>query len=120
MPLYEYQCESCGHVFEVIQKFSDSPVETCPECGGKVQKMPSAPAIQFKGSGWYVTDYGKRGGGGNGREPAAREKDKKGEKPATASSEGSENAGSGAPQASKSDPSPSKSADSPPKSAEKA
>jgi putative FmdB family regulatory protein len=61
MPLYEYQCESCAHRFERIQKFSDPPVETCPQCGGAVRKLLSSPAIQFKGSGFYITDYGKSG-----------------------------------------------------------
>ena len=60
MPLYEYECEA-GHRFEVIQKFSDAPVEKCPTCGSKVRKLQSAPAFQFKGSGWYVTDYAKTG-----------------------------------------------------------
>lgn len=60
MPLYEYQCEKCGHRFEKIQKFSDRMVKKCPECGGKVEQMISAPAVQFKGSGWYVTDYAKK------------------------------------------------------------
>jgi putative FmdB family regulatory protein len=60
MPLYEYKCEACGHRFEKIQKFSDPPVETCPTCGGKVEKLLSSPAIQFKGSGWYITDYAKK------------------------------------------------------------
>jgi putative FmdB family regulatory protein len=117
MPLYEYQCESCGHIFEIIQKYSDPPIEACPECGGPVQKVPSAPAIQFKGTGWYVTDYGKRGGSGNGRETGAREKDKKGEKPASASSEqgGTDKSGS-----SESGSSSAKSGDSPAKSSEKA
>ncbi|HWB15259.1 MAG TPA: zinc ribbon domain-containing protein [Vicinamibacterales bacterium] len=62
MPLYEYQCDSCGARFERIQKFSDPPVETCPTCGGPVHKLVSSPAFQFKGTGWYVTDYGKSGG----------------------------------------------------------
>jgi putative FmdB family regulatory protein len=62
MPLYEYQCEKCGHRFEKIQKFSDKPVKKCPECGGKVEQVISAPAVQFKGSGWYVTDYAKKSG----------------------------------------------------------
>ena len=60
MPLYEYQCEACGHRFEVIQKFSDAPVETCPKYGGAVRKLQSSPAFQFKGSGWYVTDYARK------------------------------------------------------------
>jgi putative FmdB family regulatory protein len=61
MPLYEYQCEACGHRFEVIQKFSDAPVEACPRCSGVVRKLLSSPAIQFKGSGWYITDYARAG-----------------------------------------------------------
>jgi putative FmdB family regulatory protein len=60
MPLYEYECEKCGHRFEKIQKFSDKMVKKCPECGGKVEQMISAPAVQFKGSGWYVTDYANK------------------------------------------------------------
>ena len=58
MPLYEYQCKKCKHKFEKIQKFSDQPVKKCPECGGPVEKLLHAPAVQFKGTGWYVTDYG--------------------------------------------------------------
>ena len=61
MPLYEYECAACGHQFEVIRKFSDPPEDKCPNCGGPVHKLQSAPAFQFKGSGWYVTDYGKSG-----------------------------------------------------------
>jgi putative FmdB family regulatory protein len=60
MPLYEYQCKKCGHRFEKIQKFSDRMVKKCPDCGGPVEQMISAPAVQFKGSGWYVTDYAKK------------------------------------------------------------
>jgi putative FmdB family regulatory protein len=59
MPLYEYQCDACGHRFEKIQKFSDPNEDTCPKCGGTVQKLISSPAIQFKGSGFYITDYPK-------------------------------------------------------------
>ena len=63
MPLYEYQCESCHERFERIQKYSDPPVDVCPKCGkGPVTKLPSSPAIQFKGSGWYVTDYARKSG----------------------------------------------------------
>lgn len=64
MPLYEYECEACGQRFEVIQKFSDPPVELCRACGGPVHKLLSSPAIQFKGSGWYITDYARKGSGG--------------------------------------------------------
>ena len=59
MPIYEYECEKCGNRFEEIQKFSDPPIEKCPKCGGPVHKAQSAPAFQFKGTGWYVTDYAK-------------------------------------------------------------
>jgi putative FmdB family regulatory protein len=59
MPLYEYQCENCGDVFEVIQKFVDTPLTVHEKCGGKVHRLLSAPALMFKGSGWYVNDYAK-------------------------------------------------------------
>lgn len=61
MPLYEYECEKCGGRFEQIQKFSDPPVKKHQGCGGKVRKLLSPPAIQFKGTGWYVTDYARAG-----------------------------------------------------------
>ena len=60
MPLYEYVCEQCEYRFELIRKFSDPPLEVCPKCGGKVRKLMSSPAIQFKGTGWYITDYAKK------------------------------------------------------------
>ena len=86
MPLYEYECTACGHRFERIQKFSDAPIETCPVCGGAVQKLVSSPAFQFKGSGWYVTDYARKGSGGSGSSEGAsgdaKQKDATG-KPAT-------------------------------------
>jgi putative FmdB family regulatory protein len=63
MPLYEYQCKKCGHRFEKIQQFSDKPIKKCPKCSGPVEQLISAPAVQFKGSGWYVTDYAKKGSG---------------------------------------------------------
>jgi len=66
MPIYEYRCCDCGHQFELMQKFSDPPAETCPTCSGTVQKLISRSAFHLKGSGWYVTDYG-RNGGANGK-----------------------------------------------------
>jgi len=66
MPLYEYECESCHHRFEKIQKFSDPLVDVCPVCGGVVKKLFSSPAFQFKGTGWYVTDYAKKSGSDSG------------------------------------------------------
>jgi putative FmdB family regulatory protein len=74
MPLFEYECDSHGHRFEVIQKSSDSPLPACPICGGPVRKLPSSPAIQFKGAGWYVNDYGRKGAAGNTTEPPASRK----------------------------------------------
>jgi putative FmdB family regulatory protein len=89
VPLYEYQCKKCKHRFERIQKFSDPPARKCPECGGRVEQLLHAPAVQFKGSGWYVTDYAGKKPGGDGAgdkgdsagdkkedKPAAKEKDK--------------------------------------------
>src|SRR4029450_707481 len=78
MPLYEYQCETCAHRFEVIQKFSDAPIAVCPKCGGPVVKLLSSPAIQFKGSGWYITDYARQGADKGGDDKGG---DKKTEKP---------------------------------------
>ena len=60
MPTYEYKCEECEKVFDVLQKLNSDPVETCIDCGGKVEKLISASSFQFKGSGWYVTDYKKK------------------------------------------------------------
>ena len=68
MPIYEYECEKCGHRFEKIQKYSDAPLESCEKCGGPVHKMQSAPAFQLKGTGWYVTDYAKSGKAAGGED----------------------------------------------------
>ena len=70
MPLYEYQCKKCGR-FETLQKFSDAPLAACPTCGEAVERLVSAPAFQFKGTGWYVTDYGKSGSDAVGSKDAA-------------------------------------------------
>ena len=65
MPLYEYECRKCHHRFEIIQTLSEKPVRRCPKCRtGTVQKLVSSPAVHFKGSGWYVTDYGRKGKAG--------------------------------------------------------
>jgi len=69
MPLYEYECEAeNGRRFEVIQKFSDAILTVCPTCGGPVRKLISSPAIQFKGSGFYITDYARKSGTDAGKE----------------------------------------------------
>jgi putative FmdB family regulatory protein len=64
MPVYEYECQKCGVRFEEMHKFSDPPVKKHNGCGGRVKKLLSAPAFQFKGSGWYITDYARKGNGG--------------------------------------------------------
>ena len=71
MPLYEYECEACGHRFERIQRFSDAPLDQCPKCGGPLHKLQSAPAFHLKGSGWYITDYARKDSGSTGAESKA-------------------------------------------------
>jgi putative FmdB family regulatory protein len=90
MPLYEYVCGACGHRFEQIRKFSDSPLEVCPNCGErKLHKLVSSPAIQFKGSGWYINDYAKKGATDpSTTAPAAKSDDKSSDKSSSESSEG--------------------------------
>lgn len=62
MPIYEYECQACGHRTEVLQGFRDEPRSECDECSGELKRLVSAPAVQFKGTGWYVTDYAGRKG----------------------------------------------------------
>ena len=78
MPIYEYQCRRCEHRFELIQKFSDKPRKRCPECSGTVDRLISPPAIRFKGSGWYVTDYANKKS--NEEDKKSNEEDKKSNK----------------------------------------
>ena len=100
MPLYEYECKKCHHRFEKIQKFSDRMVKKCPDCGGPVEQMISAPAVQFKGSGWYVTDYAKKssaqssadGSGADGSGKDSKKEDKS--RSESSSKEGSSKEGS--------------------------
>jgi putative FmdB family regulatory protein len=75
MPLYEYQCKKCHHRFEKIQKFSDPRLKKCPECSGPLEQLISAPAVQFKGSGWYVTDYAKKPGSSSSSDGEAGKSD---------------------------------------------
>jgi len=90
VPLYEYQCKKCRHRFEKIQLFSDKPIRKCPECGGAVEKLLSASAVQFKGTGWYATDYAKKSSpsatSSDGGDPSSKSAD---------SGEGSKSADSG-------------------------
>jgi putative FmdB family regulatory protein len=101
VPLYEYQCANDG-TFERMQKFSDPPLTECPKCGGPVEKLLSAPAIQFKGTGWYITDYARKSSGGESgqkddkskataetKEPASAAKDSSSASATTSASTGS-------------------------------
>ena len=96
MPLYEYRCQDCGETIEVIQKFSDSPLSKCEDCGGALERLLSPSAIQFKGSGWYVTDYGKNSRKGSTPNSSSA---KTGEKKTTSASDSKSGSG-----AEKSDP----------------
>jgi putative FmdB family regulatory protein len=107
MPLYEYECRSCGKRIEVLQRFEEAPLTVCPTCGGDLKKLFSAPAVQFKGTGWYVTDYGGKGasgadGKGSGKTEAKAEgaadsgKTEKKETPAPAAKSETKSAGKAA------------------------
>lgn len=103
MPIYEYQCRKCKNTTEVIQKITDKPLTKCRECGGRLEKLISSPAIQFKGTGWYVTDYARKGekaDGGDGKKaeseaPAAGATEKKEDKAKTEKSESGDKKSSG-------------------------
>lgn len=71
MPLYEYRCTKCSHRFDKIQKFNDEPETVCPKCGGELQRPLTAPALQFKGSGWYVSDYAAKPAAGSAEKISA-------------------------------------------------
>ena len=91
MPIYEFQCKKCRHRFEKIQSFSAKMPKKCPECGGALEQLQHAPAIHFKGAGWYVTDYAKKSGGGEGKgesAPAESKPDSKTESKPEAAAEG--------------------------------
>jgi putative FmdB family regulatory protein len=107
MPLYEYECTACAHRFERIQKFSDPLVDVCPKCGGAVRKLISSPAIQFKGSGWYITDYAKKSGSvesSSSSSSKAEGGDKSGDKGGDKNSEGAGKSSDASSSASESKP----------------
>ncbi|HQQ76500.1 MAG TPA: zinc ribbon domain-containing protein, partial [Thermoanaerobaculia bacterium] len=97
MPLYEYECAKCGERIEVIRSFSDPPLVVCPECGGALTKLLSSPAFQFKGSGFYLTDYGKSGSAGDRAGEKSEEKKEKDKDKEKSSSKGEEGKTSSAP-----------------------
>ncbi|MCP3959745.1 MAG: zinc ribbon domain-containing protein [bacterium] len=109
MPIYEYKCLSCDTQSEVMQRISEPPLETCEDCGGELKKLISAPAFQFKGSGWYVTDYAGKGGD-NGKEgkdkgsksSESKTKESKSDSSGSSSSDSSSSSSSGSSSKSKS------------------
>jgi putative FmdB family regulatory protein len=111
LPLYEYQCKTCHSLTERIQKFSDPPLTVCPHCGGELEQLISAPAVRFKGSGWYVTDYAKgssKGGDKSGNGSGAASSEGKGDESKSAgTSSGSEKGSTGSSSASEKGSSPS-------------
>jgi putative FmdB family regulatory protein len=94
MPIYEYKCNSCGEKFERIEKFSDAPLETHEDCGGAVERLLSAPALQFKGTGWYVTDYARSNGSGSSKSESAKETKSESKSDSSSSSSKSSDSGS--------------------------
>jgi putative FmdB family regulatory protein len=107
VPIYEYQCDACGTSFEVLQRMSDDPLQTCEKCGGRLHKVLHPVAIHFKGSGFYTTDYGK----GSGRRPGSREGASEGS--SEGSSEAAEGAASGGAEKAADKPSAKPGADGP-------
>ena len=100
MPLYEYECDACGRRFEVIRKFSESELDACALCGkGPVRRLLSSPAIQFKGSGWYVTDYASKGKSGGESATGPKNDSKKTDAGSTETSSAKTDSGSTAPSA---------------------
>lgn len=95
MPLYEYKCDNCGDVFELIQRFSDTPLSTHEKCGGgPVHRLLSAPALHFKGTGWYITDYAKSGSSSPDKAEKSDKSEKNGPGKAAAESKSSSSSGS--------------------------
>src|SRR5438093_10775276 len=109
MPIYEYRCLSCGAVREVLQRINDKPLKKCPACSGTLEKLISRTSFQLKGSGWYVTDYGRKGSTGEAGGSSSKDSSSSESSEAKSSSEKSESAaGSGASDGTSSAASPSK------------
>lgn len=107
MPLYPYRCTKCGHRFEKIQSFNSEPETVCPKCGGALERPLTAPGLQFKGAGWYVTDYASKGSGSGVN--ASESKAPAESKPSSASTDSSSNSSSGSTSSTPSTPSSSES-----------
>src|SRR5271170_6335657 len=108
MPLYEYECKKCHHRFERIQTFAARHTKKCPECGGPIEQMISAPAVQFKGSGWYVTDYPKKSSGSAASSDSSSKSESKSESKADSGSKSESKSDSKKESSSKSEPSSKK------------
>src|SRR5262249_3742064 len=102
MPIYEYRCLDCGHQFELMQKFSDPPAETCTSCSGTVQKLISRSAFHLKGSGWYVTDYGRNGSANGKAESKSESSTESSDTKSTSESSGSASTASASTESTKS------------------
>ena len=111
MPIYEYKCEGCGEVFEVIQKFADEPVAVHEKCGGHVHRLMSAPSFQFKGSGWYATDYAKGGNSNPSKGESGKGESGKSDSGKSESSDSSSKSDTAAKTESKSESKPAPSSD---------
>ena len=102
MPLYEYECEACGQRFELIRKFSESEIDACTLCGkGPVRRLMSSPAIQFKGTGWYITDYASKGKSGSESSTPPKSETKKADGGSTDTTAAKPESAGGTPSASK-------------------
>jgi len=108
MPLYEYRCRECDHTYERLERMSAPTTGTCPECGGKATRLLGVPALQFKGSGWYVTDYGKGTGGAAGEAPKKDATKKESTKDGDSSSSSSSSSSSASGDSSSASPSKKK------------
>ena len=111
MPLYEYRCGTCGS-FELIRRFSDPPLELCPTCTGPIEKLLSAPAFQFKGTGWYVTDYGRKDGSDESKQDRESKREDASKKESDSKKEGESKKDSSVPSSSSSSTAETKSAGS--------
>ena len=99
MPLYEYECEACGQRFEAIRKFSESDLDICSLCGkGPVRRLMSSPAIQFKGTGWYITDYSSKGKAGSESSGSSKGETKKSDSGSSETPAKTDSGGSASPK----------------------
>jgi putative FmdB family regulatory protein len=104
VPIYDYRCDACGHAFSAVQAMTEAPLERCPQCGSRPRRVPSRPAIVFKGSGWHITDYRRDKGGSSAAEDTGTKPADKRETGKKSPAEGSEPAGEGKTEKSREKP----------------